>query len=138
MSIKIVKQYSVFLPNVPGSLNKFVELFAKEGINIVGIASEIRDDTGIVRITIDTDRKISYVLTNAGFTTVETSMISVELHDRPGEFYKLTKILAENNINITTVYGTSLGGEMGRILLNVSDPHRATEVLKNMLEEQKL
>lgn len=137
MSIKIVRQYSVFLPNVPGSLNKFIELFAKEGINIVGIASEIRDDSGIVRITIDTDRKISYILTNAGFTTVETPMISVEVHDRPGEFYKLTKILADNNINITTVYGTALGGNKGRILINVSDPPKAMEVLKNILEEQK-
>ncbi|MEW6042064.1 MAG: ACT domain-containing protein, partial [Elusimicrobiota bacterium] len=107
------------------------------GINIVGIASEIQDATGIVRITIDTDRKISYILTNAGFTTVETPMISVELLDKPGEFHKLTKILAENNINITTVYGTSLGGTMGRILINVSDPQKAIEVLKNLPEEAK-
>ncbi|MBI4802556.1 MAG: ACT domain-containing protein [Elusimicrobia bacterium] len=63
MSIKIVRQYTVFLPNVPGALSRFIELFANEGVNIVGIASEIRDDSGVVRVTVDTEKKISYILT---------------------------------------------------------------------------
>ncbi|MBI4657094.1 MAG: ACT domain-containing protein [Elusimicrobia bacterium] len=134
MPVKIVKQYSVFLPNVPGSLSKFIQLFADDGVNIIGIASEIRDDTGIVRIAVDTDSKISYIVTKAGFTTIETPMISVELADKPGEFFKLTKILAEHSINITTVYGTSIGAEKtGRILLNVSDPVKTLDILNKEL-----
>ena len=49
MSVKLIRQYTVFIPNVPGALYKFVELFANEGVNIIGIASEIRDDSGVVR-----------------------------------------------------------------------------------------
>lgn len=129
MLVKVVKQYTVFLPNVPGALSRFVELFVKEGINIVGIASEIRDDSGVVRITVDTGNKISYILTNAGFTTVETPIISIELADRPGELFNLSGILAKHGINITTVYGTALGGAAGRILISVSDTDRAVEIL---------
>ncbi len=129
MAIKAVKQYTVFLPNKPGSLSNFVELFANEGINIIGIASEIHDESGIVKIAIDSDKKLSYILTRAGFTTLETTMISIDLLDRPGELLKLTKILGENDINITTVYGTAFGGTTSRILINVSDPHKAIEVL---------
>ncbi|MDT8285506.1 MAG: ACT domain-containing protein [Elusimicrobiales bacterium] len=132
--IKIVKQYSVFLPNIPGALSKFVELFSKEGVNIIGIASEIRDDSGIVRITVDTDRKISYLLTNAGFTTVETQMIMIELPDKPGTLFKLTSMLADNGINITTVYGTTYTGSIGHLLLNVSDANKALELIKGLLE----
>ena len=123
----------MFLPNVPGALSKFVELFANEGINIIGIASEIRDDSGVVRIAVDADRKVSHILTGAGFTTIETSMLSVELPDKPGELLHLTTVLGENNINITTVYGTSFGGASGRLLLNVSDADKALEVLKTTL-----
>ena len=133
MPIKAVKQYTVFLPNIPGALSKFVELFAKEGVNIIGIASEIRDDSGIVRVAVDADLKVSHFLTTAGFTTIETSMLSLELPDKPGQLLRLTKILGENDINITTVYGTSFGGSSGRLLLNVSDPDRALEVLKTEL-----
>ncbi|MBU2572646.1 MAG: ACT domain-containing protein [Elusimicrobia bacterium] len=134
MAIKIVRQYTVFLPNVPGALCRFIELFANEGVNIVGIASEIRDDSGVVRVTVDTDKKISYILTSAGFTTVDTPMISLELSDQPGELLRLAKALADHGINITTVYGTALGGKTGRILINVSNAEKAVEILKASLE----
>ena len=101
MAIKTVKQYTVFLPNKPGSLSRFVELFAKENINIIGIASEIHDESGVIRIAIDLDKKLSYILTGAGFTTLESTIISVDLENKPGELLKLTKLLAENNINIS-------------------------------------
>ena len=134
MTVKLIKQYTVFIPNIPGALSKFVELFAKEGINIIGIASEIRDDSGVVRVAIDEDRKLSHVLTSAGFTIIETSLISLELPDKPGQLLRLTRILGENNINITTVYGTSAGGANGRLLLNVSDAGKALDVLKTKLD----
>ncbi|HAF94527.1 MAG: hypothetical protein A2X34_04140 [Elusimicrobia bacterium GWC2_51_8] len=134
MPVKLIRQYTVFIPNIPGALSKFVELFAKEGVNIIGIASEIRDDSGVVRIAIDADRKLSHVLTGAGFTTIETSLISLELPDKPGQLLRLTMILGANNINITTVYGTSVGGAAGRLLLNVSDGEKALDVLKAELE----
>ena len=129
MLVKVVKQYTVFLPNVPGALSRFVELFVKEGINIIGIASEIRDDSGVVRVTVDTGNKISYILTNAGFTTVETPVISIELADKPGELLNLAGTLAGHGINITTVYGTALGGNTARVLIAVSDTDRAVEIL---------
>lgn len=135
MSVKIVRQYTVFLPNVPGALGRFIELFVNEGINIIGIASEIRDDSGVVRVTVDTDRTISYVLTNAGFTTVETPMISIELTDKPGQLLTLANTLASHSINITTVYGTALGGNISRILLNVSDADRAVEILQTEITQ---
>jgi hypothetical protein len=133
MPVKLVRQYTVFLPNVPGALSKFVELFANEGVNIIGIASEIRDDSGIVRVAVDADRKVSHLLTGAGFTTIETSMISLELPDKPGQLLELTRALSERNINITTVYGTSVGGASARLLMNASDAEKALEVLKNEL-----
>jgi len=129
MAIKLVRQYTVFLPNRPGALSQFIELFANEGINIIGVASEIHDESGIIKIAMDSDKKFSYILTRAGFTTLETSMLSIDLEDKPGELLKLTKILAQNDINITTVYGTSYGNKVSRILLNVSNPETALEIL---------
>lgn len=134
MSVKLVKQYTVFLPNVPGALSKFVELFANEGVNILGIASEIRDDSGVVRVAVDADRRVSHILTGAGFTTIETQMISVDLADKPGQLLRLARLLGGHNINITTVYGTSDASQTGRLLLNASDPEKALEVLKQELD----
>lgn len=135
MPVKLVRQYTVFLPNIPGALAKFVELFANAGINIIGLASEIRDDSGVVRVAVDADKKVSHILTGAGFTTIETNMISLALEDKPGQLMRLTKVLGDNNINITTVYGTSDTANTGRLLMNVSDSEKAVEVLRAELSK---
>ena len=129
--IKLVRQYSVFLPNTPGAIHKFLARFAAEKINIIGIASELTDDAGIVRITVDSDKTISHVLTGGGFTTIETRVILMELMDRPVMMLRLSALLSENGINITTIYGTTYTGSVGHLLLNVTDADRALELLKD-------
>jgi len=84
----------------------------------------------VVRVAVDTEHKVSHVLTGAGFTTIETFLISIEIPDKPGQLLRLAKVLGENGINITTVYGTSFGGSSGRLLLNVSDTDKALEILR--------
>jgi len=129
MSVIMVRQYSVFLPNTPGALSAFIKLFIDQGINIMGIASDIRDDSGVVRIAVDSDKRVGYILTQAGFTSIETPVLSVEMPDRPGSIFTLSKLLGDAGINITTVYGTSLGGNRSRILVATSNPQKALEVL---------
>lgn len=136
MSVKLIRQYTVFIPNAPGSLSKFVEIFHKAGLNLVGIASEVRDDSGVVRVAIDEEGQVSKVITDAGFTTIETAMISYEFpSDRAGNLFQLTQVLNRHGLNITTVYGTSFAGEKGRILFNVSDTEKAIEIIKKELDK---
>ncbi|MEI7528246.1 MAG: ACT domain-containing protein [Elusimicrobiota bacterium] len=132
--IKLVRQYSVFLPNAPGAMNRFLEYFFRSGINIIGIASEMRDDSGIVRITVDSENRISSVLTKEGFTTIETQMILLQLMDKPGMLLRMSALLGEHGINITTIYGTTYTGAVGHLLLNVTDVPRAMELLKELIE----
>ena len=132
MSVSIVRQYSVFLPNRPGALSEFTKLFMDQGINIIGIASEIRGESGVVHVSVDSDKRIGYILTQAGFTTVESPILSIELPDKVGQLYKLSKLLGEMGINITTVYGTALGGGVSRLLLSVADFERVRESLSKI------
>jgi len=132
MIITTVRQYSVFLPNKPGALSEFTKLFADQGIAIIGIASEIRDDSGVVRVSVESDKRIGYILTQAGFTTVETSMLSLELPDNIGELHRLSSKLGEAGVNITTVYGTTHTGRTSRLLFSVNDLEKAKEVLNNL------
>lgn len=132
--IKLVRQYSVFLPNSPGAMNKFLDRFTREEINIIGIASELTDGAGIVRITVDSEKSVSPVLTSDGFTTIETFVILLELKDRPGMLQQLSTLLSDNGINITTIYGTTYTGAVGHLLLNVTDAPRAMEILKEELD----
>jgi hypothetical protein len=121
------------MPNKPGALTRLAALFAEKGINILGIASEVRDDSGLVRIALENDAEVSSILSAAGFSSVETHILSVEVEDKPGELLRVTAALAEGKINITTVYGTSVSGaKSSRILIAAQNTDRALAILEQL------
>ena len=129
MKVQVIKQFSVFMPNKPGALSRLTKLISDKNINMLGIASEVRDDSGMVRIAVDGDMDISGILSGHGFASVETSILSIEMADKPGELFRATRALADGRINITTVYGTSLTGNTCRILVAVENVVKAKSVL---------
>lgn len=133
MKISTLKQFSVFMPNRPGALSSLAKLFADKGINLIGIASEVRDDSGLVRVAVSSDADVSAILSQGGFSSVETTLLSIELDDKPGELHRLTQILAEAKVNITTVYGTSLDGKSCRILMAVQNAARALALIEKAM-----
>lgn len=132
MKVSIIKQYSVFMPNRPGALARLAQLFGDAGVNIIGIASEVRDDSGLVRIALDGEADQSAILSRAGFASVESKLLSIEVGDQPGQLADITRVLAEGGINITTVYGTAFG-KISRILVAVEKTEKAMQILNEDL-----
>lgn len=130
MKVEVLKQFSVFLPNRPGALSALARLFAEKQVNVVGIASEVRDDSGLVRIAVEPGTDLSGILSKAGFASVETTVLSIEAGDKPGELAQVTKALADGKVNITTVYGTSFGGRASRLLISVTNSEKARALLE--------
>ncbi len=130
MKVTKIKQFSVFMPNKPGALTRLAALFSEKGINILGIASEVRDDSGLVRIALENESDVSSILSQAGFSSVETHILSVEVDDKPGELLRIASALAEGKVNITTVYGTSVAGaRTSRILIAAQNTDKALTLL---------
>ena len=129
MKVTVITQYSIFLPNRPGALARLAELFSQAGVNMVGIASEVRDDSGLVRVALEGEGDHSAVLSKAGFASVENRLLSVEVGDKPGQLALITKRLADAGVNITTVYGTALGHNAARILIAVDKIEPAVAAL---------
>jgi len=131
MKVTVITQYSIFLPNRPGALARLAALFSDAGINMVGIASEVRDDSGLVRVALEGGSDHSSVLSKAGFASVENRLLSVEVGDKPGQLALITQRLADAGVNITTVYGTALGHHAARILIAVDKIDPAVRALES-------
>ena len=129
MRVSILKQYSIFMANRPGSLAKLTSLFADAEVNIVGIASEVRDDSGLVRMAVEGEGDTSGILSRAGFASVESRLLSVEAEDTPGKLAEISTRLADGGVNITTVYGTAMGAQVSRILIAVENTDDAFKIL---------
>ena len=131
MSISVVKQYSVFLVNEPGSLKKFAELFLQERVGIIAISQDVRFDAAVVRVAVNYNAEISHALTKAGFTSVKTDAICIDTPDRLGLAHDIGDVLYQKDINITTIYGASIGNGRARFIIVVSDITQALSVLES-------
>lgn len=130
MKASVIKQYSIFMPNQPGALARLALAFGESDVNIVGIASEVRDDSGLVRIAVESGVSVSGVLSRAGFASVEGKLLSLEIDDKPGKLAEVAGLLADAGINITTIYGTALSSQVCRMLIAVDDTDEAMQVLE--------
>lgn len=116
MALSVVKQYSVFLVNQPGALRNFTQLFAGQNVNLLALSQDLRFDAAIVRVTVPSDTDISHMLTKAGMTSIKTDALCLEAKDRPGLLHDVCAVLAEKNIQITSLYGSGTRDENGHAL----------------------
>ncbi len=131
MAISIVKQYSVFLINEPGALKNFTELFVRENVDIIAMAQDVRYDAAVVRLAVQHDKGISHVLTKAGFTSVKTDAICLDIPNRVGILRDVGAVMANHGINITTFYGTADTAGVTRWIIVVNDITKALNALEN-------
>ena len=131
MALNIVKQYSVFLINEPGALKNFADLFVRENVDIIAMSQDVRYDAAVVRLAVEHDKGISHVLTKAGFTSVKTDAICLDMPNRVGILRDVGKVLCEHNINITTFYGAAGVNGNTRWIIVVNDITQALNVLEN-------
>jgi hypothetical protein len=100
-----VKQISVFLENKSGRLLDVTRGLADAGVNIRAICVADTSDYGVVRLIVDDPEKAHDGLKARGFTVKETTVIAVEVDDRPGGLAAVMDPLVEQEMNIEYLYG---------------------------------
>ncbi|MBR3631455.1 MAG: hypothetical protein IKN49_00040 [Elusimicrobiaceae bacterium] len=131
MSISVVKQYSVFLINEPGSLKNFTQLFSHENVNILGISSDVRFDAAVVRVAVKYNDEIGHALTKAGFTNVKVNAICVDTPERLGVIRDISDVLQKQNLNITSIYGAGTHNGRARFIIVVNNITQALSALES-------
>ena len=130
MSLSIVKQYSVFLINEPGTLKNIAEILMRENINIITLSQGVHYDAATFRLAITHEQEISHILTRAGFTSVKTEAICIETQDRPGLICDISSVLSKQGINITAIYGAATTGGQSRWIAIVNNITKAMSALE--------
>ncbi len=97
-------EFTVHLPNRPGSLADLAERIAAFGINIEALAAIGMDDTGTVRLIVDDVATARRMLEHHGLPFEERRVITTVLPDRPGSVAAMTRQLADSGMNIDAMY----------------------------------
>jgi hypothetical protein len=129
--VALTKQLSVMVENKRGALAELCSKLAEKAVNILGLM--VPDQTGVAPIRLvvhsgDTAKKVLDVL---GLKYVEEDVLAVQVSDRPGALGKLTRKLADQNIDVKYAYGSiQKGTGKATIILAVSDVEAASKILK--------
>ena len=127
------KEITVIEKDRVGLLADVSEALAKAGVNIESVQAESSGRQGIIRLLVNAPEKAKKALTKAGFNVLDSNILVIRLRDKPGELAKVSRLLAEANINIQNVYLISKNGGEAIDALQTSDNEKAKKILKQYL-----
>lgn len=125
-----VTQISVFLENKSGRLAAITRTLARENVNIRALCIADTSDFGILRLIVDDPQKAYAALKNAGFGVNKTSVICIEVPDRPGGLAEILKVVEAENINIEYMYAfVEKAEDNALVIASVAELDRAIKLL---------
>ena len=128
----MLKQISVFVENVAGSLMKVTKELVAEGINLRAISSFDTPEFGILRLIVDRPEETAQLLKDKGFFVQTKDVIAVEIEDRSGSLNQMLEVLAEGNISINYIYSFVIREDQAPVMVFQTEYlEEAVQILKN-------
>ena len=100
----MIRQLSVFIENVPGSLMQVTKCLKDAGINLMAISSFDSPEFGILRIIVDQPEEAEGILKRNHFMVRVGTVLGVSVADEPGALNKMLEIMAQGNISVNYIY----------------------------------
>jgi len=126
-----VEQLSIFLENKPGGLEQVTRILKDAGINIRTLSLADTTDFGVLRLIVNDVDAAALVLKTQGLRVSRTTVVAVEVPDRPGGLHGILEVLSGNGINIEYLYAfVEKSGRNAVIIFRFDDPDTAIEVLQ--------
>lgn len=129
--MQVVRQISIIVDNAPGTLARICEALREQQINVRGFAAWGESDHGVVRMIFDQPLKALDLLEEAGMIAFARDVLEVSRENRPGQLHEVASRLHSAGINIDYAYGSSPDQASGVMYLAVSDPARASTILRS-------
>jgi hypothetical protein len=125
-----VRQFTIFLENRVGRLQKLVGAFEEASGRIVALSIEESAEAALVRIICSDPDLGREVLAANGFAFGESDLLAVELPPRTSQpMIRICTALLAAEINIHSAYPLLMGPERPTLALYVDDPVLAAEIL---------
>lgn len=128
-----MKEVTIIAKNDVGSLAIVAEALSGVGVNIEAISAYAQDNKAVFRVlTNDSTTAIKTLGRIPNITATESDILILKMQNRPGELGKITRKLANNAINLESVYIVSKANDFTEVAIkpSVKDFERAKDVLK--------
>ncbi len=127
----VATQLSVMLENRRGALAEICSKLAEKAVNILGLMLPEQQGVAPVRLVVNSVDTAKKIFDGLGLNYSEEKVIGARLSDRPGALGKVTRKLADHNIDVKYAYGSILkGAGQATVFLAVTDAEAAAKLLK--------
>ncbi|MBO7149155.1 MAG: acetolactate synthase [Clostridia bacterium] len=119
-----IKQISVFLQNIRGTLYTLTEFLGNNGIDLKAISVADTANFGIVRFIIDQDKieDAAKLLRDGGYSVHVNHVICVSIPDKPSGLAQILGVLERENIAVEYLYSFFRNtGDNAVLILRLSD-----------------
>jgi len=105
-----VEQISIFLGNRPGVVADLCSALSEQQIDIRAVTVLDTTDIGTLRMVVDDPASAKQALENAGAAYMVVSVIALPIKNAPGGFAEVSRVMADNGVNIEYVYASVTSG----------------------------
>lgn len=128
----IVKQLSVMVEDKPGALAQVCTELAQVAVNISAVMiSKPSRGQAPLRLVVSQPETAKKVLHSLKIQYTEEEVLVVRLKERPGALGRVTRKLAEQEIDVRYAYGSiEKNSDRALVVVAVSDLARASRILK--------
>ncbi len=125
-----VEQISIFLENRPGGLESVTRVLRDADINIRTLFLADTTDFGILRLIVNDVDAAKKILKENGFSVGRTTVVAVEVPDRPGGLHGILEVLSKSGITVEYMYAfVEKSGQNAVMIFRFDSTDAAIEVL---------
>lgn len=117
------------MPNRIGLLADVTDAIGQAGIDIAAISAYERGGEGEFLLVTENDQGAAEALRGMNAEVRETSVVLVDLEDRPRALHDAVQKLAEEGIDVEYAYGTTSDSRNAQVVMRTSDDMRALDLL---------
>ena len=124
-----VKQVSIFIEHVPGTLYKVVKSLMENDIHIRAFSAAELGGIDVLRLIVDNILWTASHLKTLGYPATFTEVVAVSIPNTAEEFCRVLEIMRNAGINIEYSYSLVLRNFSAGFIFEVDDSAKAAEAL---------
>ena len=119
--------------NKEGLLAEITALLADNDVQLHDFSGELVLNTAVIKLVPGPYHKCFSLLVDSGYRVIASQSLLIRLGQQPGTLARLSRELAENEIEIRSMHIVNRGEDEALVALEVDSPGLARELLKNRL-----
>ena len=128
-----MKSMTIIQETRPGLLAEITTLLEGVGVNMQTIDGDTIGSTAVISIMADPYEKCFDTLAEAGFKVFSHEQILVSIRDQPGALAEISRMLANEQIDIRSVHLIDREGEHAIVALETENDYRTRQILRELI-----